>query len=324
MSARPSLVVTGHLGFIASAFCLNHRDEFDITGIDFAGWGALEQNCAPDVTDVRADIADADAIREILDTAQPTAIVNFAAESHVDRSIDDDLSFWNSNVLGARVLAKEALRRGIRLVHVSTDEVYGDALDNEEPWTEDSPIVPKNPYSVTKAAAEMMLHAYHETDGLEVVVTRGANTIGARQFPEKAVPKAVTCFQDGTAFPLFRTPARRMWMHVDDHAAGVLAALRQGKSGEVYNLAPAADNEAYTHDVILRVRELVGQGEVREVEDRKAYDLRYWMVADKAREHLGWTAAKDLDTTLRDTVEWYLANPGWLATANAQLRAATG
>lgn len=323
MTDRPSLVVTGHLGFIASAFCWNHRDEFAITGIDFAGWGALERNCAPGIVDVRADIADAPAIARALDEAQPTAIVNFAAESHVDRSIDDDLGFWSSNVMGARVLAKEALKRGIRLVHVSTDEVYGDALDNEEPWTESSPIVPKNPYSVTKAAAEMMLHAYHETDGLDVVVTRGANTIGARQYPEKAVPKAVTCFRRGTSFPLFRTPARRMWMHVDDHAAGVLVALRNGKSGEVYNLAPAAANEAYTHDVILKVRELVGQGDIQEVEDRRAYDLRYWMVADKAREQLGWSAKKDLETTLRDTVEWYLANPDWLDAANAQLRAAT-
>jgi dTDP-glucose 4,6-dehydratase len=241
----------------------------------------------------------------------------------VDRSIEDDLSFWTSNVLGARNLALEAHRRGIRMVQVSTDEIYGDALEEEKPWVETSPIHAKNPYSVTKAAAEMMLASYASTLGLDVVITRGANTIGPRQFPEKAVPKAVTCFTEGRAFPLFRTPARRMWLHVNDHVSGIHAALLSGRTGEAYNIAPSEANEAYTHDVIERVQELVGKGEIEPVEDRKAYDLRYWMVSDKAHRELGWKPEYDLERTIGDTVAWYLENPDWLEAANAKLAAAT-
>ncbi len=321
-SERPAperIVVTGHLGFIASAFCWKYRERYAITGIDFAGWGSMEENLAPGTRDVRLDIADPEALHAALEEGRPDAILNFAAESHVDRSIEDDLAFWRSNVLGARNLALEAQRRGIRLVQVSTDEVYGDALEEERAWTEDSPIRPRNPYSVTKAAAELMLSSYAKTLGLDVVVTRGANTIGPRQFPEKAVPKAVTCFLAGRAFPLFRTPARRMWMHVADHVSGIHAALLRGVSGEVYNVAPSEASEAYTHGVIERVQALVGQGEIRPVDDRKAYDLRYWMDAAKARRELGWQPEYDLERTLADTVAWYMANQDWLATANAKL-----
>ncbi len=313
------ILVTGHLGFIASAFCWNYKDRFEITGVDFAGWGSMEENVAPGTRDLRLDLADARALAGALDECNPAAVVNFAAESHVDRSIDDDTSFWSSNVMGARNLALEAQRRGIRMVHVSTDEVYGDALEEEQAWTEDSPIRAKNPYSVTKAAAELMLGSYAHTLGLDVVITRGANTIGPRQYPEKAVPKAVTCFLEDKAFPLFKTPARRMWMHVNDHASGILAALESGKSGEAYNIAPLEANEAYTHDVIERVQAIVGRGEIQPVEDRKAYDLRYWMVADKAHAELGWKPEYDLTRTLEDTVAWYLENQDWLAAANAKL-----
>lgn len=322
MSAKEKIVVTGHLGFIASAFCQNFQDRYEITGIDFAGWGSMAENLAPGVRDVRCDIADAPGVHAALEEAQPTAIINFAAESHVDRSIDDDLGFWQSNVLGARNLALESIARKIRMVHVSTDEVYGDALETAEAWTEESPILPRNPYSVTKAAAELMLSSYQMTLGLDVVITRGANTIGPRQFPEKAVPKAVTCFLAGKPFPLFRTPARRMWTHVDDHVSGIEAALRKGKSGQVYNLAPEESSEAYTHDVIHKVREIVGQGEIEEVEDRKAYDLRYWMDASKAKRELAWTPQYDFERTVTSTVEWYLANRDWLEAANKVLSAA--
>ena len=321
MSAPQKIVVTGHLGFIASAFCNNFNDRYQITGIDFGGWGALVRNLHPDTNDVRADIADAERMAAALDECEPDAIINFAAESHVDRSIDDDLSFWHSNVLGARVLALEAHKRGIRMVHVSTDEVYGDALESNEPWSETSPIIPRNPYSVTKAAAELMLASYHGTMGLDVVITRGANTIGPRQFPEKAVPKAVTCFLEGRPFPLFKTPAQRMWMHVNDHVSGIEAALRKGISGEAYNIAPSEASEAYTHDVIERVQKIVGKGSVEPVEDRKAYDLRYWMEAKKAERDLDWKPAFDLEATLEDTVGWYLANTDWLQEANAVLAA---
>lgn len=321
MSSYQKILVTGHLGFIASAFCHLYKDRYRITGVDFAGWGSMEQNCAAGIADIRADIADETRMHSIIEEVQPDAIVNFAAESHVDRSNDDDASFWRSNVMGARVLALEAMRRGIRMVQVSTDEVYGDAHKNSEPWTEDSPVSAKNPYSVTKAAAEMLLKVYgtSERHNLDIVVTRGANTIGARQFPEKAVPKAVWCFTNGVEFPLFRTPAKRMWLHVDDHAAGIEAALRAGKKGEVYNIAPSFANEEMTAKVIERVRDIVGKGTIKEVQDRANYDLRYWMDPAKAKRELGWEANYNLDETVQATVQWYLENPQWLEAANRVL-----
>ena len=279
----------------------------------------MEQNLVSGARDIRADISDGDRIRSIVEEVRPDAILNFAAESHVDRSNEDDSGFWRSNVFGARNLALEACRVGIRMVQVSTDEVYGDAASSAEPWTEESPIAPKNPYAVTKASAEMLLRVYSESRALDVVFTRGANTIGPRQFPEKAVPKAVFCFTKGHSFPLFRTPARRMWMHVDDHAAGIEAALQHGERGDVYNLAPAAASEAVTEDVIERVRLLVGKGQIDKVDDRKSYDLRYWMDASKARNALNWEPKYDLDQTIRSTVAWYLENPSWLERANRKL-----
>ncbi len=321
MTAPKKLLVTGHLGFIASSFCNRFKNTYSITGVDFAGWGSMEENCPEGVADIRADIADEARMRSVMDEVQPDVIVNFAAESHVDRSNDDDSSFWRSNVMGARVLALEAMRRNIRMVHVSTDEVYGDALDNSEPWIETSPISAKNPYSVTKAAAEMLLGVYatSERHGLDVVITRGANTIGPRQFPEKAVPKAVWCFTHDIEFPLYRTPARRMWLHVDDHAAGIEAALRLGKKGEVYNIAPSFANEQMTAGVIETVRDIIGKGRVKEVPDRANYDLRYWMDPAKAKRQLGWEAQYDLAATVEDTVRWYLDNPQWLEAANRVL-----
>jgi len=309
------------LGFIASAFCENYKATYEIAGVDFAGWGSMEQNCAPDIADYRADISDAEAMRALVDEFKPDAIVNFAAESHVDRSNDDDTSFWSSNVMGARVLAQEAMRCGIRMVHVSTDEVYGDAHVNNEPWTEESAISPKNPYSVTKAAAELMLKVYatSEKHKADIVITRGANTIGPRQFPEKAVPKAVWCFTHGLPFPLFRTPAKRMWLHVDDHASGIEAALRSGKSGEVYNIAPSFDNEEMTARVIDRVREIIGKGDIQSVQDRANYDLRYWMDPAKAKRDLGWEAKYKKDATIESTVAWYLDNMEWLEAAQKVL-----
>jgi dTDP-glucose 4,6-dehydratase len=321
MATYKKLLVTGHLGFIASAFCHLYKDTYEITGVDFAGWGSMEQNTVPGVTDLRGDIAEADAVRLIINETAPDAIINFAAESHVDRSNDDDSCFWRSNVLGARNLALEAMRLGIRMVHVSTDEVYGDAHENSEPWTEASPVHPKNPYSVTKAAAEMLLSVYgsSERHNLDIVITRGANTIGPRQFPEKAVPKAVWCFTHGEEFPLFRTPARRMWLYVDDHASGIEAALRIGKKGEVYNIAPHFDNEEITANIIKKVRDIVGKGTIREVEDRANYDLRYWMDPEKAKRELGWSARYGLEKTVRSTVSWYLDNMQWLEAANGVL-----
>src|SRR5258708_14329757 len=151
---QPCLLVTGHLGFIGSGFTDLYAKEYRIIGVDFRGWGSMIENLTPGVTDIQADIADSARMQQIMDEHRPKAIIRFAAESHVDRSIESDLGFWHSNVLGTRVLALAAHARKIRLVHVSTDEVYGDADENSGAWTETTPMNAKNPYSVTKSAAE--------------------------------------------------------------------------------------------------------------------------------------------------------------------------
>lgn len=315
------LLVTGHLGFIGSAFCRKYISEYEIVGVDFLGYGAMEENLAQGVIDIRADIADPESVQDIMHKYAPDAVVNFAAESHVDRANQDDLCFWRSNVLGARNIGLHCCRNRIRMLQVSTDEVYGDAENSDEPWTEDSKIAPRNSYAVTKAAAEFMLQAYSRSSSqdLDLVITRGANTIGPGQSPEKAVPKAIWCFSNEVVFPLFRTPARRMWMHVDDHVSGIESALRSGQKGEVYNIAPGFDSEAETEKVIEEVRALLGKGSINKVNDRDNYDLRYWMSSRKAEEQLGWKPEFNLARTIRETVDWYLRNPEWLARARRLL-----
>jgi dTDP-glucose 4,6-dehydratase len=323
MRTYKRLLVSGSLGFIGSAFCHMYQEKYEIVGVDFAGWGALERNRAPGVADVRADIADAKRIRAIVDEIKPDAIINIAAESHVDRANDDDSSFWRSNVLGARNLALEASRLGIRIVQVSTDEVYGTSAPNAAPWIESSPAAPRNTYAVTKRAIEEFIRVCVESKKyrLDAVITRGANTIGPRQFPEKAIPKAVAAFMRVEPFPLFRTPARRMWMHVDDHVTGIDAALLHGQPGEIYNLAPSPMSERMTSEVIERVCSLVGASPdlIRPVEDRDNYDLRYFMSADKAKGCLGWQAQYDFDRALEATVKWYMSNPDWLREAQNKI-----
>lgn len=322
MDSYKKIIVTGHLGFIASAFCHMYKNKYEITGVDFNGHGSMIENLVDGVKDIRADISDTDQMKSLFEEIKPDAIINFAAESHVDRANENDLGFWKSNVLGARNLALLACENNIRMVHVSTDEVYGDAEENNEPWTENSRISPKNAYAVTKTAAEMMLQAYCNSSkhNLDVVITRGANTIGPRQFPEKAVPKAIWCFNTEQPFPLFRTPAKRMWMYVDDHVTGIEAALRLGKKGETYNLAPGFDSEAITEVVIEKIRSIIGKGIINKVDDRDNYDLRYWMHAEKAKNDLKWEAQYDLQKTLSSTVNWYMDNMDWLKKANMHFK----
>lgn len=307
-------------------FCETYKDCYEIFGVDYAGWGSLDLNLTAGIRDFRADIADAVRMRSILDEVRPDAIVNFAAESHVDRANDDDSQFWTSNVLGVRNLALQAARLGIRLVQVSTDEVYGDGASLTQPWTEVSPLAPRNSYAATKAAAEMLLGVYARSRKyeLDVVITRGVNTIGPRQFPEKAVPKAISAFLRDRPFELFQTPAKRMWMYVGDHVAGVEAAMARCEPGEIVNLAPGTEAEALTEDVITTICKLVGRGQIEKVHDRDNYDLRYWVDASKAKALLGWEAKLDLATTLETTVAWYLQNQQWLFVAEKALQMRSG
>lgn len=310
-----TLLVTGHLGFIGTNFCRLYSSDFKIVGIDYRGYGAMAENLQRGVTDLTVDLANEERVRTALSHFHIDGIIHFAAESHVDRSINDDTPFWRSNVFGSRTIAKIALERKIRVLHVSTDEVYGDALESKSAWVETSPSQPVNPYAITKAAAEWLMLSQRRMNSLDVVITRGANTIGPYQFPEKAVPKAVYSFMKGVNFPLFKTPARRMWLDVDDHCSGIMAAYQKGVSGEVYNIAPDQANEVQTSDVIEFVQSQMGKGKIDLVEDRKAYDLRYWMDAAKAKSQLGWEPKSHWRDSIKKTINWYCENSEWLESA---------
>lgn len=306
------LLVTGCAGFIGSEFCRQNLKNYNIIGIDKMTPAAHPDNVPVGVEMIRADISDESMMTRILQRfPQIRGIVNFAAESHVDASLHDDSPFWQSNVLGVRVLAKLALSHQIRMVQVSTDEVYG-STEDEQFFLETSELRPRNPYAASKASAELLLHSYFHSYGLDVVITRGSNTIGPRQSPDKAVPKAIDSFLSGRSFPLFRTPARRLWMDVADHAEGVRIVLEQGRAGECYNIAPSADNECLTSELIMRVQRLLGRGEMTLVEDRAGYDLRYLISAKKMQQEFGWQAQIRLDDSISKTVAWYQAHTSWL------------
>jgi len=310
-----TLLVTGCSGFIGSNFCHLYGRKFRIIGVDALTHGSHPKNLSDSISFHQIDLRSEEALHQLFqlfkDQSGIDGIINFAAESHVDHSLADDSPFWSTNVLGPRNLAKIALRSKIRMLQVSTDEVYGSS-NGSVPFTEEDRLNPRNPYAASKASAELLLNSYREAYGLDVVMTRGSNTLGPRQSPEKLVPKAILHFIKGSPFPLFRTPARRMWLSVQDHCRGVLAAFEKGKSGQVYNLSPKESEEFETSDVVERLRSLVGKGEIKLVDDRPGYDLRYLISSRKAREDLGWAPEENFNETLKNTARWYLNNTDWI------------
>jgi dTDP-glucose 4,6-dehydratase len=260
----------------------------------------------------RADIADPVAIGRIVERGVE-AVVNFAAESHVDRSIESAGAFLHTNVVGTQVLLDAARRAGVgRFVQVSTDEVYGDLGPADPAFTESTPILPSSPYSASKASADHLVHACHRTHGLDVVVTRCSNNYGPYQFPEKLIPLMITNALEGRPLPVYgRGENVRDWIHVEDHCAGVLAALERGRAGEVYNFGGSAERRNL--EVVRRIVELVGASEsqVTFVADRPGHDRRYAIDFRKAAAELGWAPAVSFEEGLARTVEWYLANRTW-------------
>ena len=329
------LLVTGGAGFIGSAFVrrrlaatadtivvldkltyagnrANLRSvEADpgSTGGGSTGGGPAGEGAAGRFRFVRGDIADADLVRPLVEEAE--AIVNFAAESHVDRSILDSEAFLRTGVIGVHVLLEAILAagRGRRFLQVSTDEVYGSVEDGAS--REVDTVAPRSPYSAAKAAGELLVGAYHVTHGLDTVITRGANTYGPFHHPEKLIPLFVTNAIDDQPLPLYGDGLqRRDWLYVDDHADGVGFVLDHGVSGELYNLP--ADQERTNREVVAALLERLGKpwSLVRSVEDRPGHDRRYAMDGSKVRA-LGWRAQVPFEEGLARTVEWYRANEAW-------------
>jgi dTDP-glucose 4,6-dehydratase len=261
------------------------------------------------LTFARGDIADASVVRPLVATVD--AVVNFAAESHVDRSILDPEAFLATGVIGVHVLldaCRDAPNRP-RFLQVSTDEVYGSVADGHA--REDAPLAPRSPYAAAKAAGELLVRSYVITHGLDAVITRGANTYGPYHHPEKLIPLFITNAIDDLPLPLYGDGLqRRDWLYVSDHAAAVDHVLRQGISGETYNIVGGA--ERANREVVASLLERLGKPWtlVREVEDRPGHDRRYAMDGTRLTA-LGWRPATSLEAGLASTVDWYLANEAW-------------
>jgi len=314
------LVVTGGLGFIGSNFVRLVRErhpDWSVTNLDLVTYAGNPANLA-DLAGwsgyrfVKGDVAEpADVSRALEGGAE--GIVNFAAETHVDRSILAAEPFVRTNVLGT-VQLLEAARAlgGCRVVHVSTDEVYGALGPDDAPFTEATPLNPTSPYAASKAAADHLALAFARTYDQDVVITRCSNNYGPYQFPEKLVPLMITNAVEGRRLPVYGDGRQvRDWIHVEDHCAGVLAALERGRAGEVYNFGARA--ERANLDIVSRIVVLTGVAPalVEHVADRPAHDRRYAMDATKAERELGWRPARSFEQGLADTVRWYVEHESW-------------
>jgi dTDP-glucose 4,6-dehydratase len=315
------ILVTGGAGFIGSAYVrrLLTGAEPDlaaeaVTVLDAYTYAATEGALDPVRADprlrvVRGDIRDAALVDATV--ARHDVVVHLAAESHVDRSIAAAADFVTTNVVGTQNLLDSALRHGVRrFVQVSTDEVYGSIATGT--WTEQAPLDPSSPYSASKAAGDLLALAYHRTHGLDVVVTRGANTYGPYQYPEKIVPLFVTNLLDGHDVPLYGDGGNvRDWLHVDDHCHGVALAQTRGRAGGIYHLGGGAELTNRELTGLLLAACGAGWERVRPVADRKGHDRRYALDTTTTRRELGWAPTVDLDAGLAATVAWYRDNRNW-------------
>ncbi|HPW72873.1 MAG: dTDP-glucose 4,6-dehydratase [Methanothrix sp.] len=313
-----NLLVTGGLGFIGSNFIrliLSRDEDCRILNLDALHFGSNMQNLADFADDCRytfcqGDITDGALLARLVEKAD--MVVNFAAETHVDRSISHPDSFLQSNVIGVYTLL-EAIRAhnpSARYVQISTDEVYGDILTGS--FTEESTLRPSSPYSASKAAGDVFVLAYARTYGLEAVITRCTNNYGPYQFPEKLIPKTIIRAREGLKIPIYGTGENvRDWIYVRDHCLAIEEVLRRGRKGQIYNISAG---EERTNLFIARfILELLGRGEdqIEFVEDRPGHDARYSLDSSLVREELGWRPEQSFEEGLRMTVEWYLNNPDW-------------
>ena len=314
------ILVTGAAGFIGSNFVhywLEGHPDDSVVALDlltYAGNRANLEAVEGRVPFVQADIADLDIVENVLREQEIEVVVNFAAESHNSLAVIDPGRFFHTNVLGTQALLEAARRAEVRRFHhVSTCEVYGDLpLDSGDSFTEDSPYRPRTPYNASKAGADHVVRAYHETYGLPATISNCCNNYGPYQFPEKVIPLFTTNALDDLALPLYAsTEHRREWMHVDDHVRGIELVLTDGRVGETYNLGSGV--EASIEQIADAVLELTGRGRDLKtiVPDRPGHDRRYLLDSSKARRELGWEPEHDFAEGLEATVRWYEQNRGW-------------
>jgi dTDP-glucose 4,6-dehydratase len=336
---RDAIVVTGGAGFIGSNFILEWIKNtspavINLDLLTYAGnpanLSALDENARYQLA--VGDICDAERVAALLRAHQPRAIVHFAAESHVDRSIASPESFIRTNVLGTQVLLEqarrywteldEAGRQAFRFLHVSTDEVYGSLGHDDPAFSESTAYAPNSPYAASKAASDHLARAYHHTYGLPVLTTNCSNNYGPFQFPEKLIPLMILNALEGRTMPVYGDGANvRDWLYVGDHCAAIRAVLERGRVGETYNIG--GNSERKNLDVVNTICDLVDEmtpstaiGSRRTlvtfVKDRPGHDRRYAIDASKIERELGWRPAERFESGLRKTVRWYLDHPTWV------------
>ncbi|MGA8868096.1 MAG: dTDP-glucose 4,6-dehydratase [Candidatus Sulfotelmatobacter sp.] len=333
-----TILVTGGAGFIGSNFILQRmeQDAASFVNLDKLSYAGNLHNleCVANAQRyefVHGDIGDRSLLRGLLERHQPRAIVHFAAESHVDRSIRGPDDFIRTNIDGTFALLEEtraywtnlaqAERADFRFLHVSTDEVYGSLAPDDPPFRETTPYAPNSPYAASKAASDHLVRAYHHTYGLPTLTTNCSNNYGRFQFPEKLVPLMILNARDGKPLPVYGDGQNvRDWLYVEDHCAAIATVLARGRVGETYNIG--GGNEKRNLDIVGTICDLVDEmapwrGASRRelisfVKDRPGHDRRYAMDAGKIGRELGWTPQETLESGLRKTVRWYLDNETWV------------
>ncbi|MGY8523752.1 dTDP-glucose 4,6-dehydratase [Paracidovorax citrulli] len=335
----PQIMVTGGAGFIGANFVmewLNQPNADPVVNVDKLTYAGNLRSLAPLQDDprhhfVRADIADAQAIARLLAQHQPRAVVHFAAESHVDRSIDGPADFIHTNLVGTFALLEavraywsgldEAGRATFRFLHVSTDEVYGSLAPQDPAFSETTPYAPNSPYAASKAGSDHLVRAWHHTWGLPTVTTNCSNNYGPLQFPEKLIPLMILRALQGEDLPVYGDGLNvRDWLFVHDHCAAVRKVLAEGRVGETYNIGGC--NEMRNIDVVHAICDLLDEmqprahgsyrEQIRFVTDRPGHDRRYAIDAGKIAGELGWKPAETFASGLRKTVRWYLDNGSWV------------
>jgi dTDP-glucose 4,6-dehydratase len=314
------LLITGGAGFIGSNFARQvSRNVFNeisslvvLDKLTYAGnMNSLEGLFGlPNFEFIEGDICDPIKVLELI--SEVDAVVNFAAESHVDRSITGAADFVQTNIVGVQVLldAIKASGRQIRFLQVSTDEVYGSI--EEGSWTEEWPLLPNSPYSASKASGELLARAYNRTHDMDIVITRCSNNYGTHHFPEKLIPLFITNLIEGKKVPVYGTGENvRDWLHVDDHCRGIYQVLMSGRTGEVYNIG--GGRELTNNEITTLILDAMGADEtsIEYVEDRKGHDLRYSVDWTKINQELGYEPQVLFEDGLNETIQWYRDNEAW-------------
>ncbi|NUN10189.1 MAG: dTDP-glucose 4,6-dehydratase [Ignavibacteriaceae bacterium] len=315
-----SILVTGGAGFIGSNYInyfLNKRDDYFIVNLDKLTYAGNLENLKPvenkkNYVFVKGDICNRELVEYIFERYNIKYVINFAAESHVDRSILGSAIFYQTNVIGTNVLLETARRYEVeRFLQVSTDEVYG-SLGATGLFTEQTPLSPNSPYSSSKAGADMMVQAFYHTYGMPVVTTRCSNNYGPLQFPEKLIPLMIINALNNKKLPVYGDGMNvRDWIYVIDHNIGIDLVFNDGKIGEVYNLG--ASNEMPNIEIVKLILSHLGKGEelIEYVKDRPGHDRRYAIDSSKIQKELGWKPQYTFDDAIANTVEWYLSNKEW-------------